>query len=288
MMMTPRNVATRALAPAALALVAAGATAVACAPDTGGKVVAARFALEGPAASERAFTTDLGWAVTLDEACVALGPVYVWELGGVLGRAAPASTSPRARLAVATRAVYDALVPSAAAHPGDGTFFGGEVKAEWLEQVAVDPTTPGPKALAPIRGTAGPVRSLTVHLEPPREALVREAACLRGHHAYVVGVARRGDVTVAFEGGLDVPAEGTMRRVDGVALDGELDDGATIVVRPDVRRWFVGADFATLPAPGSGGRAVVAKDTQVYAAWSLGARSLGAFHARLVPAAEAP
>ena len=36
-----------------------------------------------------------------------------------------------------------------------------------------------------------------------------------GHHAWVAGTATREGVSIAFAGGLDIDASGTLRRVDG-------------------------------------------------------------------------
>jgi hypothetical protein len=83
--------------------------------------------------------------------------------------------------------------------------------------------------------------------------------------------------TIAFEGGLDLAATGTQRRVDGLDLEADLDNGGTftLVVHPEA--WFDQADFSSLPAPAEGGTRVIGDDSQVRGAWFIGARGYRAF-----------
>lgn len=239
---------------------------VGCEADTGGRLV--HVGLVVSAVPARDAETSTGWRVTLEEACVALGPFYLYEGGGILARH---RRSP----------LPEWLVRTAHAHPGDQHFAGGEVKGEWLEQRRLDVASEGEVSLGSVIGSAGPARSLSVLLEAPRPRYLGDDRCLRGHHAYVVGVAEREGQRVAFEGGLDIEDTGTQRRVDGIRLDGELDEGKTVVLSVDARAWFAQADFATLTTENERGRFVIEPSSQVRAAWFLGIRGIGSYAARI-------
>jgi hypothetical protein len=238
---------------------------------TGGRAITFEMAVE-PAhdmATDATFITATGWTVELHEAVVAIGPVYLFE------------NEPWFASAGGWR---DLVVPTAWAHPGDAQFKGGEVRGEYLEQVAFDLTTGHAVALGEARGIAGEVGSATVILDPPRATTFGNPAsveALRGYHAYVVGTATRGRQTVEFEGGLAIGnAEAIERKVEGVAVDSVLDDGGTLVLGVQPRVWFDQARFETLGETTADGRKWIGEDGQVGHAWYVGARSTAAFYTR--------
>lgn len=248
----------------------------ACAESgTGGEAIEFELAL-APSANAAEFTTSTGWSVRLEEARIALGPVYLWENPPpVASRPGP----PRHRLA----AVADWLIPRAHAHAGSAHFSGGEVLGEWLEQVGFDALA-GQEPLGRVAGTAGTARSFSVWLEEPRAAEAREAT--RGHHAWIAGTATRGDEVVPFEGGLELPEADSARRVEGIATALPLEAGRTVVVTVHVERWLAEAHFDRLASGpgavrGEGGRWQIVADSQVATAWYLGARSAAAFSASI-------
>lgn len=237
----------------------------ACEADTGGRLV--RVALVVSTTRATGTTTNSGWNVSFEEACVALGPIYVYEGGGILAHR--------------DRSVFPTwLVRSAYAHPGDQHFDGGEVKGEWLEQRRFDAVHETTTFLGTVLGSAGPVRSLSLVLAVPRAVLGADP-CLRGHQAYVVGVAERGDQRVPFEGGIDIENVGSQRRVDGIGLVGGLEEGTTIEITVDARAWFSHADFAQLETIDERGRFVIEARSQPYNAWYLGLRGVGGYAARI-------
>jgi hypothetical protein len=196
---------------------------------------------------------------------VAVGPVYLW-----IGTAhLAASARPRGL-------VWPTLVRRAHAHPGDSHFNGGEVRGEWAAQAVLRPLEATALELPGLNGLAGPVRSFSLYLDPPRGALAADP-CLRGHHAYAVGTATRGDVTVPFEGGLDIESIGTKRRVDGVPLEGTLGEDAVVRIAMDVGAWFETAAFETLTTRNDAGRFIITRDSAVRDAWFIGARRAGTF-----------
>lgn len=194
-------------------------------------------------AGELRFTTNTGWTVTLREARVALGPLYLNTLE-------PLACDTCEARSLLDR-LSDALVPRAWAH-GEGHLGAGIIAAQVTEQVEVDVLSPAPVAMG--RGGDGvdvPVRSAEVWL-------YNRDGGLRGAAMRVAGVAERTadgqTLRVPFRGALVADASLTTpqtpldvaRRVRGIPVDFTLAEGATVTVRVDPRRWFTGADFSEL------------------------------------------
>lgn len=259
-----------------LALLAVLVWAVACEPGTGGRRVTFDLSVT-PAVVSRpiSFRTSTGWDVTLREACVSVGPVYFYE-NPLLAR----GFRPVPRRGIPGR-LYDALIPSAHAHPGVDHFNGGEVRGEWLEQVALDLLAGDSLELGSFEGIAGISRSVTIGVNPPAEGMRGAVECLRGHHAYVVGTAVRDDEVVDFEGGLDIEETGNRRRMQ-VATELVIDDGRRIELSIDPRVWLDQARFEQL-AVNETGRAIIDAESQARAAWWLGIQSATAFGVRSEP-----
>lgn len=242
--MTPRAPLCLALAAFALALGGGGALTAGCG-STGQQRVAfaARAAgFERPAGEVR-FTTNTGWTVTLREARVAMGPLYLNTL-------APLACDTCESRTLLDR-LSDALVPRAWAH-GEGHLGAGIIAAQVTEQVEVDALSATPVPMG--RGGDGvdlPVRSAEVWL-------YNRDGALRGAAIRVAGVAEReadgATVRVPFRGALVADASivtpqtplDVARRVRGIPVDFTLAEGATLTARVDPRRWFQGADFAAL------------------------------------------
>jgi hypothetical protein len=212
------------------------------------------------------FTTRTGYRVQLTEALVALGPIYLYE-----------NPPPVARAWRPLHRLWDVLVPSAHAHPGDLHFAGGAVKGEFLGQVVLDGLSSEAQELGAVQGVAGPARSFSVHLEPPSSAEARSA--LHDHHAYVVGTAEKDGNSYPFEGGLDIEDLGTLRKVEGIPLEAEVSSQTRLTIELHLSRWFADADFARLSELDSNGRYVIDDESQVRAAWFIGARSFDTFSA---------
>lgn len=211
---------------------------------TGGQVVRYRLAAEPVGGSS--FATRTGWQVELEEARIAVGPLYLYA------NPPPSAFRP-----------LDLILPAAHAHSGFDEYDGGEVRGELLEPVIVD-AIGGLQELAELEGVAGPIRSAGLDLLPEVD----------GHQAFVRGHATRGDEAISFEGWLTLPSDPRDRRVVGIPVEVELAEGTQVVLQIHVDRWFSDADFSALP----GG--AITSDTQVHTAWRLGARGWGAFTIR--------
>lgn len=255
-----------------LALVAGRLTACSAESGTGGEAIRFEMLLaslpdEGDTVGS--FTTSTGFRVTLSEARIALGPIYVYENPPPVAATAPArSWFGRA---------WDLLVPSAHAHPGDQHFAGGTVKGEFIGQVAFDALTTDALNLGSVDGIAGAARSFSVELNPPSSA--DATAALGTNHAYVAGVAEKDGTTYEFEGGLSIENLGTLRKVEGIPMEADLREGSHLTVQLHLSSWFQDADFSRLNEMANSGPLRITPTSQVRTAWFIGARSYAAFSA---------
>jgi hypothetical protein len=214
---------------------------------------------EAGAPGQGVFDTGTGWRVVLDEALVALGPVYLY---------APADSL--------ARRLEWVLVPVARAHGGTDPYAGRVVRGELLDAFVLDVLAPERRVWTDLSGSAGRVENLRADLPGPEAG---GAGSLRGYHAWVRGSATRGEERVRFAGGLIIPSDGLSEQVEGIPLDGLLEDGATVTLAVRPHAWFDGAHFERLPPPGGDGVRPIVPDSQVRNAWYLGARSLAAYAA---------
>jgi hypothetical protein len=248
---------------------------LACEPSTGGRAVDVTFTVRGASdevtsdGSVRRFSTFAGWEVELEEAWVAVGPFVVWENPPPLASSAP-SSAPESK----PSSLWDLLVPDAHAHPGDTHFNGGNAKAEWMGQTLLDALSPEPQRFA-APGVAGPARSVTIHLEPPRADL-QGGELLSGDHLRARGTATKDGQSLRFVGGIVLPPEGGRREINGIPVEGDVDEDVEVALVVDPAAWFVEVDFSELSAvePDADGFRTIPVDGSIAAAWEIGARSL--------------
>lgn len=229
---------------------------------TSGRAIA--FPVEVTGAALEPFVTTTGWLVTLEQASLSLGPLYVYA-------PEPGSVACLAR----------ALVPLARAHGGADPFAERELRAELLEQHVIDALDGAPQPLGMATGSEGDSRDLVIALDPPSEP----AGASHGRTLWVSGLAERDGATIAFEGGLDLPDEGLSRFVEGIPLAAHLDERGTLAIEVRAERWLDDAQFDRIEA-GDGDRAVIADGDQVSLAWKLGARHPDAYTARWIGGAR--
>jgi hypothetical protein len=213
------------------------------------------------------FQTSAGWDVTLTEASLVIGPIYV--------------LAPAARTAALDR-LRAALLPTAFAHGGHDDYSALEVRAEWLDEATLEMGV-GSQMLGLADGTAGVTEYSTVELVMPSSA----SGPTHGHVAWVHGTARptAGGESIAFEGGLDLPDEPLARTVESIATPFEMSSNGlfelTVMAAPGTNpsgpSWLEEADFARLPVPTSGTVRQIAPGTQPYVAWMLAARDADSF-----------
>lgn len=244
-----------------ISLVLVGALAIGACGATEGDVVTIEVALETPSAPS-SFTTDTGWEVRLDEARIAMGPLFAF--------------APRLE-GGAVAAVRSFLFPVARAHGGTDPLNGRRVRAEWLRQVAFDAVSNEPVTVGQIEAESGEVDAVTVTLNPPEPAI---AEATEGHHAWVRGEATKDGTTVVFEGGLDIPNAGLSRRVENISIDAFLEEGGRWVITVHASEWFADAQFDRLTEQNEEGVFLITPESQVRSAWLLGARSTRAYSTR--------
>jgi hypothetical protein len=236
-----------ALAAAALSLGGAGALTSGCGDTTGLRHVTFEARAGGFEHPEGAvqFTTRTGWTVTLREAFVAVGPVYLNELEPLACEGCQART--------AFERLSDLLAPRAWAH-GESHLGAGRVVGQVTRQVVVDALSPSLVTM-PGGGDGLDLRARTAELW-----LFNHDGPTRGAALRVSGIATREldgrTAEVPFSGALVADASITTpqspldvaRRVRGIPVDFTLAEGGALTVRVDPRTWFDGADFAELEA----------------------------------------
>lgn len=234
---------------------------------TGGRAVTIDFAVTSAPAQGRAlgvFDTADGWRVTLQEAHVALGPVYLFENPGAL--------STLARL---PSALSQAFIPTAHAHAGDNQFAGGAVLGELAEFIVLDGLSEDAQRFEDRAAVYGAPRSLSLRL--PAEP-VTQGAPLHGHQAFVRGTATRGDDTVCFSGGA-TPESDARRDVNGLPFTGTLSDGVTVTLTLHPHAWLDAARLDDVTMTDADGCLVISEGDRVSAAWSAALRSAASFSA---------
>lgn len=227
-----------ALAAAALSLGGAGALTSGCG-TTGQQRVAFTAWVGGVERSDgpMRFTTSTGWSVTLTEARIAVGPVYLNTLEALTACAQP------------LRRFTELLAPTAWAN-GESHLGAGQVVGQVTRQMEVDALSP--RLVEMSGGGDGldvPARTADFWLYN------MDVGALHGAAVRVAGVASRDDTTtVPFTGALVMDASLTTaqtpldvaRRVRGVPAVMMLSEGGALRVRVDPRGWFQGADFSEL------------------------------------------
>lgn len=235
-----------------------------CVDSTGGDRVrfAARAENLALAAGEAADFVDArsGWALHLDVATLYLGPLYLWSDEPQLDVNGVGYVHPRGLGPAAPRPGWGwALGPAAHAAEAD-QLRAGNLRGELTEQVRIDLLADATVELGQGVALAGPARSAELWLEPAPGA---PTLSLRG-------VASQGEERLPFAldltydddwvdvAGGDSPA--VLRRLRGLLVQADLQEGGLLTVSVDHRRFFTGADWATLlpaepPGDDTGGAA---------------------------------
>lgn len=197
--------------------------------------------------------TSAGWTVEVERAGLLISAVRVRD----------ALTS----AAVARLSAF--LLPRAFAHGGHGE-NDTTVLASW---VGAEVLGFGTTHTLPLEGRAGTTDRAALVLGG---TLPAEAAELHGHPFWVEGTATRGEVTVPFAGGLDLPASETERLVEGIPLAGDLDDDTLVHLGIDLGVFFDSVHFERL-AVRPDGIAPIEAETQAAIALRLGLGDLDAY-----------
>lgn len=211
----------------------------ACVSETGGRRITFDGALQATAPVEDGaitWTDDrTDWTVTLTEATAWLGPLYLW------------SDTPS--VDVGTGASDVVLLH------GAGTadqFTAGFLRGEVAHQAFLDLLSPDPVALGLGTGLEGSVLSGEAWLEPvlgqAREPTLRFAG-VATHDDHPDPIPFEGEATFNGSWVTDPDRDNPIvrRRMRGLPIDADLTEGGTLSLHVDVRRWFSGVDWSTLP-----------------------------------------
>jgi hypothetical protein len=236
---------------AALSLVSA----IACSNTTGGVPIELTIALGGSSGS---FVTSSGWEIELTDAKAVVAPIYAYAPDG----------------AMAFRSIVG---PSRAfAHGGFDPLADRLVRAELLDEAVIDALA-APADVSIADGLAGTIDALTIVLAAPASDDARDAT--QGHDVWMAGTARRDDVEVAIDAGIDLD-DPMLRRIEGVPVaDGALEDGGRLVITADAHEWLAEADFTDVVA-GDDAVAHLGMDDEPYRALWLGVRSAAGWSGR--------
>jgi len=243
--------------------IAAALCALACTDTTGGGLVSFRAAAAGPIDAQDgaplAFTTGLGWDVTLSRAKLHIGALY-------LNQSVPISGSQETSCVL----------------PG---IYVGEVTSS----LDVDLLSSKPQLFPSIgRGTTTTAKAAEVWLTGGDVNAANDPTILLD----VQGTAEKGGETRPFEGKLTIggnrllPAKDTslpgsnpickQRIVSPIAVDLTLADGGLLLVRADPRAMLDAVDFAALaPSPGAPG----VPPLQIFADVTDGAPNIAIYNA---------
>lgn len=220
---------------------------LACSPGTGGRSVAITLALAGT--DEPSFQNSIGWDVELTHATIALGPLYV--------------------LAPADELFAQLLQPfgpsRALAHAGTSGLDGRAVRGELLQRIELDALDPSWTTHATF-GEEGPVDEISLDLVPSGNGVTAE----------VEGIAFRDGETIPFAGSLVLNADESPA-IEGIPLDGRLDEGSSVQLRVDPRVWLDGVAFDRLE-----GTELHTVDS-LRRAWKIGVQTTRAFSAQVQP-----
>ncbi|MEM9191348.1 MAG: hypothetical protein AAGF12_19410 [Myxococcota bacterium] len=243
-------------------------------PGTGGELVEVGWQLESAAADNVILTTgEDPWEVELVEARILVGPVYVFAPPTIAQRLAP---------------LIDPLAPTVAhAHAGDDNTDGIRVRAELLEQTAVD-LLDGSQSRMMTIAEAGDVNAVNIVLDQARSDLANESGPTRGFHAWLRGVATRRDERIAFSAGLGetIPRDAIASRVESVPIEGAtaLSDGDVLVVKADPREWVRRVIFDRIEAPATDEEIFIEEPSQLHNAWYIGLRDPASWSVSVRPA----
>ena len=246
---------------------AVGLDLVSCGAETSGQEITFATAISGGAGEGTAqeFTTYAGWRVKLDQAYVAVGPIYYYE------------GEPQASL------LQRILGPGVArACPTHAQYNKGTVLGEILEQHVVDLLAATPTDTGQVFGLAGTCRAVELHLHPLGEISAGSPAAafdaLGGDTVHLSGSAEKEGQTVRFSGGMTIPDEGLMQIVESISADVSLEPDAagTLVVEVLLDQWLASVDFSSLTEK-QGDDYRFTENTQAYNALLRGIRSRGAY-----------
>lgn len=219
------------------------------------------------------FTNATGWAIELDAAWIALGPVYFEE-----------TTEPGTETSMVW---WRHLSPIGVAH-AHVLATAGKAVGEVLHQTVIDLLADEPQVLGMARGETGDCRVFEVQLRPPGRVRVENPDALprlAGANVRLTGRATKDGQTIAFTGTVVLdPDDLELQRVTDIRLDTPVPFVAAggPLLRIQVANWLHNADFATLPENGDAPREIT-PDTSIHTAWLRAVVHRQTYHLEWLP-----
>lgn len=211
----------------------------------------ADFSLVVQGSGEVEFENDDGWNITLDDAYLAIGPLYLYD-----GEAMAKRWS---------------LIRPAYACGAHAQFAYGNTLGELLEQYAVDLLSE-PYEIGIINGIAGTIQSAELHLHPAGEVTAGNSSNfdkLEGESLYLAGIAEKEQDLVPFEILATIPDDGTSRIVSNI--EGSVEINEKVILNIDLGEILSQVDFSTLTQ--NGNKYVLEEQSQAWTAIIMGLKS---------------
>lgn len=243
----------------------AGVAALSSCNETAGEAISYRTGALGSTSTGEPvdeFENARGWTVRLDEARLAIGPVYFYD--------AP----PLAHLWL-ERGLQRALgVGTAQACPAHAQYDRGAVLGEVLAQYVVDLLGDEVTDTGDTAGVAGHMQMFELHFHPPGEITAGSPSdafeALDEGTIRLSGVATRDDQEVPFVTSFTIPDEGTWRIVESIEADIQLQpdavDSGRAVVLVYLDQWLYNVEFDSLTETDEDGSFEITEDTQAWTA----------------------
>lgn len=175
--------------------------------------------------STASFTTSLGWTVTLDEAVLVPGALYVLAPEG--------DTT-----ASLERSLSRVLLPVAYAHGGVDAYAGRPVRLEWLGPSSLSLLGAADVSLGVADGSVGTSEIATLEFEALSGDDATSSSPGHGQHVWVSGTATDGTTTLAFEGGMTFETTGTENLVETIPIAASVEAEGTLGLTVDVATWL--------------------------------------------------
>lgn len=202
------------------------------------------------------FVTSRGWSVSLDEAVILVGPVYLY-----------AGAETDTGLARVAQWVF----PTAAACATHAQASDGVLLAEVRTQAVVDLLGEPEVLWDEVPALEGSVRAMELHLHPPGELDTESSAealsALAGHTARLRGSATQGEDVRPFSVEITLPDEATWRIVESIPVEAiALGAENALTLRLHANQWLDAIDFSQVEGE-------IHPDTQAWTALTLGLRA---------------
>jgi hypothetical protein len=250
----------------------AGVAALSSCNETAGEAISYRTGALGSTSTGEPvdeFENARGWTVRLNEARLAIGPVYFYN--------AP----PLAHLWLKRGLERAFGVGTAQACPAHAQYDRGAVLGEVLAQYVVDLLGDEVTDTGDTAGVAGHMQMFELHFHPPGEITAGssrdEFEALGEGTIWLTGVATRDDQEIPFVASFTIPDEGTWRIVESIEADIQLEpeivDSGRAVVLVHLDQWLHNVEFDSLTETDEDGNFEIIEDTQAWTALLAAVRS---------------